>query len=250
MTNFFLNSRFPPKPSRLIIGFDADDTLWHNENIFVDIKERLRSMVQKYVSESDLDSRLVETERANLNIYGYGVKSFTLSVIETFISITDGKGEAKDISEILSWGKEMLDYPAHLLDNVEEILRQLSQDHTLALITKGELFHQSSKIASSHLDEHFEIIQVLSEKNEKIYRDLLSTLSIQPKNFLMVGNSLKSDVLPVVAIGSQAVHIPYHMTWELEQVPEAEKTKSGYMELKDISGLPNLVKQLELELNS
>ena len=203
-----------------VLAFDGDDTLWHNESRFHLTQGELRDLVRRHVPDADVDSHLFEVEMRNLSLYGYGVKAFTLSMLETAIELTDGRIPAADLQVILGWGKRMLNEPTELLDGVEEPLRDVSARYSLLLITKGDLFDQESKLARSGLADLFSGVEILSDKTVDSYRSLLKRRDIKPEEFVMVGNSLRSDVVPVVALGARAVHIPYHVTWHHEHVPD------------------------------
>ena len=204
-----------------VVGFDGDDTLWHNETIFSMTQERFRALIGAHVDlpGDAIDARLVETERQNLATYGYGIKGFVLSMLETAIAITDGRIPARDIETILGFGRSMLAHPVQLIDGAREVLTTLRErDHELWLLTKGDLFDQESKLARSGLSIFFERIEIVSEKDEATYRRLLDRYGVSPDEFAMIGNSLRSDVLPVVAIGARAIHVPYAITWAHEAV--------------------------------
>lgn len=224
----------------LVVGLDGDDTLWHNELIFAATHERFRSLVARYVDD-DVDERLLATERRNLSIYGYGVKGYALSLIETAVDVTGRQVAAADIAEIIGWAREMLDHPVDLLDGVAETVERLAARHRLVLITKGDFFHQESKVARSGLADHFEAVEIVTEKDAATYRAVLDRHAIAPATFVMVGNSVRSDVLPVLRIGGRAVHIPYHVTWEHERVTGHEHRAEGYHRLDDIRQLPDLL---------
>src|SRR5438270_4203549 len=200
-----------------VVGFDGDDTLWHSETRFHVTQGEFRDLLKRHVPDADVDRRLAEMEMKNLGIYGYGVKSFTLSMLETASELTEGRSPRSDLEVILGWGKRMLMEPTELLDGVEETLRLLSGRHDLVLITKGDLFDQESKLARSGLGDLFLGVEILSEKNTDTYRGVFRRRGIDPAGFVMVGNSLRSDVVPVVAAGGRAVHIPYEVTWHHEQ---------------------------------
>ena len=228
-----------------IIAFDADDTLWHNESLYQHTQARLQGLLTGYVTEETVSERLYQIESRNLEYYGYGIKSFTLSMIETAIEVTEGKITGGDIQKILDFAKEMLATPIQLLDHVEEIVSALASTYRLMIITKGDLFDQETKIARSGLADFFTHIEIVSEKTADTYQALLDKHNIDPKHFLMVGNSVKSDILPVVAIGGQAVHIPYHTTWQHEVVDSAHLVaQNGYYELEDLEQLPRLLEQI------
>jgi putative hydrolase of the HAD superfamily len=210
-----------------VVGFDGDDTLWHNETIFSMTQDRFRALIGSHVDlpGPEIDARLVETERQNLATYGYGIKGFVLSMVETAIVITDGRIPARDIEAILGFGRSMLVHPVQLIEGAREVLATLrGRDHELWLLTKGDLFDQESKLARSGLSPFFHRIEIVSEKDEATYLRLLERHGVSPEEFAMVGNSLRSDVLPVIAIGGRAFHVPYAITWAHEAVtahPEA-----------------------------
>jgi putative hydrolase of the HAD superfamily len=221
-----------------VVGFDGDDTLWHSETRFHVTQGEFRELLKRHVPDADVDRRLAETEMKNLSIYGYGVKSFTLSMLETAIELTDRKIPTSDLDVILGWGKRMLMEPTELLDGVEETLRTLSDRHDLIIITKGDLFDQESKLARSGLGDLFVGVEILSEKNKETYRGVFRRRAITPEEFVMVGNSLRSDIVPVVELGARAVHIPYEVTWAHEDVREDELPKHGWRRLETIRELP------------
>jgi putative hydrolase of the HAD superfamily len=228
-----------------VVAFDGDDTLWHNETHFHFTQAALRDLLRGHVPNADVDVRLFETEMANLSLYGYGIKSFTLSMIETAIEITDGTIPASDLKVILDWGKRMLREPTELLEGVRETLVEVSRNHELLLITKGDLFDQESKLARSGLAERFAGVDILSDKNVDSYRRVLSRRGIDVGEFVMVGNSLRSDVVPVVELGARAVHIPYHVTWQHEQVDEDSVPGEGWFRLEKITELNPLLGSLD-----
>jgi putative hydrolase of the HAD superfamily len=227
-----------------VVGFDGDDTLWHSETRFHVTQGEFRDLLGRHVSDADIDARLAEKEMQNLAIYGYGVKSFTLSMLETAIELTNARIPAADLEVILGWGKRMLTQPTELLDGVEETLRTVAESHDLLLITKGDLFDQESKLARSGLGELFLGVEILSEKNADTYRGVFKRRAIDPKEFVMVGNSLRSDVVPVIALGGRAVHIPYQVTWEHEHVPEDRLPKEGWRRIEKIADLPAVLEEL------
>jgi putative hydrolase of the HAD superfamily len=223
-----------------VIGFDGDDTLWHSESLFALTNDRIRDLLSAHVEPSTLDERLIETERRNLAIFGYGAKAFTLSVIETAIEVSDGRVTTAEIQAIIDLGKALLAHPVELLDGVGEAIDALA-DRRLLLITKGDLFHQESKIAGSGLGDRFESIEIVSEKDTATYRRVLDAVGIAPDRFLMVGNSLRSDVEPVVAIGGRAVHVPYAHQWVLDSEPDGELPSDGWWRIDSLAELPALV---------
>jgi len=230
-----------------VVAFDGDDTLWHNETHFHFTQAALRDLLRGHVPNADVDVRLFETEMANLSLYGYGIKSFTLSMIETAIEITDGTIPASDLKVILDWGKRMLREPTELLEGVRETLVEVSRNHELLLITKGDLFDQESKLARSGLGEKFAGVEILSDKNVDSYRRVLSRRGIDAGEFVMVGNSLRSDVVPVVELGARAVHIPYHVTWQHEHVDDDSVPAQGWHRIDSLLELGPLLRQLEAE---
>jgi len=224
-----------------VVGIDGDDTLWHNETRFHLTQTALRDLLRRHVPDADVDAHLAEVEMRNLGLYGYGVKAFTLSMIETAIEVTDRRIPAADLEVILGWGQKMLGEPTELLEGVVEALHELGPSYELLLITKGDLFDQESKLARSGLAELFAGVEILSEKNEPAYRSVLKRRGIDPKEFVMVGNSLRSDIAPVVAIGARGVHIPYPLTWQHEQVPEDSIPSQGWHRLASIGELGALL---------
>ena len=201
-----------------VIGFDADDTLWVNETYFRDAEEQFASLLDDFETKNKIDQELFKMEIKNLDIYGYGVKGFMLSMVESALDISNNTISQATISKILSLGKEMIMQPVELLVGVKEVLEQLSSNYRLIVLTKGDLLDQERKIKRSGLTAYFHHIEVLSEKKEENYLHLLDHLEVDVREFLMIGNSLKSDVLPLVNIGAQAVHVPFHTTWQHEEV--------------------------------
>lgn len=203
-----------------VIALDADDTLWHNEPLFQATQERFRTLLARYHSPAWIDERLLATETRNLRHFGYGIKGFVLSMVETALELTEGRVTGAEIQEILSWGRTMIDAPVELLDGVRETVESLAPRHRLILLTKGDLFDQESKLARSGLGEHFSAVEIVSEKDARTYGAVMARQRVAPERFLMVGNSLRSDVLPVLEAGGAAVHIPYAVTWAHETVTD------------------------------
>ncbi|GAC1511678.1 MAG: HAD family hydrolase [Candidatus Dormibacteraceae bacterium] len=224
-----------------VVGLDGDDTLWHNETRFKLTQDELQELLRRHVPEADVHGHLAEMEMKNLGMYGYGVKAFTLSMIETAIELTEGKIPASDLEVILGWGKRMLMEPTELLEGVEAALRELNGRYDLLLITKGDLFDQESKLARSGLAELFSGVEIVSEKNVESYRAILSRRGVKPDAFVMVGNSLRSDIVPVLEMGARAVHIPYEVTWHHEMVPEESLPAKGWDRLVSITQLGALL---------
>jgi putative hydrolase of the HAD superfamily len=230
-----------------VVAFDGDDTLWHSESHFVDAHARFVALVSPYVDgdPSVIDERVVATERANLAIYGYGAKAFTLSLIESAIELTGGRVTGGEISAILDVGKGLLDHPVELLDGVEEVVARLAGDgYRLIVVTKGDLFHQEAKVAGSGLADRFSRVEIVSEKDASTYRRVMGEASVAPENFLMVGNSVRSDILPVIELGAHAAHLPYMYTWELEHVADSDAERMGFHELTSIRQVPELLERL------
>jgi putative hydrolase of the HAD superfamily len=228
-----------------VVGFDGDDTLWHSETRFIFTQGEFRELLQRHLPDVDVDARLDRTEMANLSIYGYGVKSFTLSMLETAIELTGGRIPAADLEVILGWGKRMLMQPTELLDQVEQTLKQIAGRYDLLLITKGDIFDQESKLARSGLGDLFLGVEIVSEKNSDSYAGIFRRRGIDPVEFVMVGNSLQSDVIPVVGLGGYAVQIPYSVTWHHEHVPEDELPGQGWRRIAAIGELPAVLEALK-----
>ncbi|MEO9660998.1 MAG: HAD family hydrolase [Maribacter dokdonensis] len=217
-----------------VIGFDADDTLWVNETYFRDTEDKFADLLEKYETKNKIDQELFRTEIKNLDLYGYGIKGFVLSMIECALELSNNQVAPKTVSALLDLGKEMITQPVELLEGVEEVLQSLKGKYRLIVLTKGDLLDQERKLERSGLSEYFHHVEVLSDKKEKNYSDLLEHLQIEPDEFLMIGNSLKSDVLPLVNIGARAVHIPFHTTWQHEEVTEVVDN-NGYMTMSTLT---------------
>ncbi|MDH3753103.1 MAG: HAD family hydrolase [Acidimicrobiia bacterium] len=227
-----------------VVGLDADDTLWHNETLFRDTQERFHDLVVRYADDDvDIDAQLLAVERRNLDLFGYGVKGFTLSLVETAIEVTRGRVPALEIENILAWGKDMLAHPVELLDGVAEIVHQLAERYRLMIITKGDLLHQETKVARSGLADIVEAVEIVSEKDEPTYGRLFEQHRVDPVTFVMVGNSVASDVLPVIALGARAVHVPFHTTWALEAADAHDS--DVYPTLSSIRELPGTLRAFE-----
>ena len=225
-----------------VIGFDADDTLWHNESIFTMTQEKFREMLSSHGPEV-VDQTLSSTQIKNLKIFGYGIKGFILSMIETSIELTDCEIQGNEIQQILDLGREMLTADIELLPYVKEVVDELSKKYRLLLITKGDLIDQETKIAGSGLADHFTGVEIVSDKNSKTYEKILSRHDITASRFIMIGNSMRSDIVPVVQIGGHAVHIPYHTTWDHEQKHPYIDPKN-FKQLKHIGLLPGLIEEM------
>lgn len=201
-----------------VIAFDADDTLWVNEPYFKEIEEKFCDLLEDYLPRHTLVKELFKTEIDNLSLYGYGVKGFMLSMIETALRVTNNTLNIEVIEKAIGFGKELLQKDIEMLDGVEDVLKMLKGKYRLVVATKGDLLDQERKLKKSGLEHYFHHIEIMSDKQEKDYLALIKHLDIEPQQFLMMGNSLKSDVLPVLSIGGHAVHIPYHTTWAHETV--------------------------------
>lgn len=201
-----------------VIAFDADDTLWVNEPYFRQTEEKFCSLFSDFMPPHSIERELLKIEIANLGLYGYGIKGFVLSMVETALAVTAGQINVEAIDRILALGKEMLNQPIELLEGVEDVLKALQGKYRLVVATKGDLLDQERKLKKSGLSQYFHHIEVMSEKDDASYLKLVKHLDIKPEELLMVGNSLKSDVIPVLNIGGHAVHVPFHITWVHEMV--------------------------------
>ena len=222
------------------IAFDADDTLWVNEPFFREAEETFCGLLEDYLPHHSVHRELFATEIANLPLYGYGIKAFTLSMIETIVRLTDGRAPASLIERALGIGKEMLEKPVELLDGVEETLARLAPEYRLVLATKGDLLDQERKLEKSGLGRHFHHIEVMSDKQPANYRRLIAHLDCRPEEFMMVGNSMKSDIIPVLDLGGYAVHVPFHVTWDHEQAIY-EENNPRFLEAKSIDEVVKLL---------
>jgi putative hydrolase of the HAD superfamily len=220
-----------------VIAFDADDTLWVNETYFREAEEVFAELLSKYETKNKIDQELFKTEIKNLAIYGYGVKGFVLSMIESALALSNYKLPPETVEKILAIGKEMLEKQVELLSGVEEVLQNLQGKYKLIVATKGDLLDQEKKLEKSNLLKYFHHIEIMSDKKEKDYVKLLKHLDIEPSQFLMIGNSLKSDVLPLLKIGAIAIHIPFHTTWIHEEISLEAQQKVNYKTLRNIKEL-------------
>lgn len=216
------------------IAFDADDTLWVNEPYFQETEHKFCALLEDYLPHHTVAQELFKTEIANLPLYGYGVKGFMLCMIETISKVTENTAGLELVNKTIALGQELLQKPIELLDGVEEVLAKLNGNYRLVMATKGDLLDQERKLIKSGLEHHFHHIEIMSEKKEKDYRKLLKHLDCRAENFLMVGNSIKSDVLPVLELGGHAVHVPYHTTWAHEKVDHRIE-HPNFLEAKNIT---------------
>ena len=226
-----------------VIGFDADDTLWQNEQFYRLTEHHFTTLLGDYAEGGHVSERLLEAERRNLAHYGYGIKGFTLSMIETALEITEGRVPARVIGEILDIGRELLSHPVECLPHARAALEALRGHYLLALITKGDLFDQERKLAQSGLGDFFDAVEIVSEKSAVTYRRIFGKLGDGPERAVMIGNSLKSDVVPAIAAGAWGVFVPHELTWVLERV-EKPADAPRFREIEDLGALPGLIETI------
>ncbi|WP_299735023.1 HAD family hydrolase [uncultured Roseobacter sp.] len=227
-----------------VIGFDADDTLWHNERVFQMTQAHFADLLAEYTAPETLMDRLLAAEKRNLGHYGFGVKGFTLSMIETAIDVTDGKVAAPVIAEIMEAGREMLRHPVELLPHARDAVVAARETHAIVLITKGDLLDQERKLAQSGLGDLFHAVEIVSDKTPQTYRDIFARHGNGAENGLMIGNSMRSDVLPMIDAGGWGVFVPHGHEWELEKAP-APEPGNRYHALDDLSGLARLIAEID-----
>jgi len=203
-----------------IIAFDADDTLWVNQNYFDEAEYRFRELLQTYMPFEDISQELLKIEIANMPLYGFGVKAFTLSMVEAALQLSGYKIDQKVISEILDLGKKILNKPVEMLEGVHEVLTALQGKYKLVVVTKGDILDQERKLGKSGIEHYFHHIEIMSDKRVQDYRKLLKHLDCKPENIIMIGNSLKSDIIPVLELGGYAAYIPFHSTWAHEKLED------------------------------
>lgn len=232
-------------PQRLTtIGFDADDTLWQNEQFYQTTQAHFLELLKDYADPKELPDRLLKVMLRNIGAYGFGIKSFTLSMVETAVEVTDGRAPGKVISEILAAGREMARHPVETLPFARETLEALQGKYRLLLITKGDLFDQERKIAQSGLGDLFAAVEIVSDKNRATYERVFSRHGDGPKQSMMIGNSLKSDVLPALAAGSWGVYVPHDLTWAYEHA-DAPEGEGRFRQVADLGELPRLIGEIE-----
>ena len=225
------------------VGFDADDTLWHNERFFRLTQDRFEQLLADYADPAHLHQRLLEAERRNIAHYGFGIKGFTLSMIETALDITQNRVPASVIRELIEAGQEMLRHPIDLLPHARETVQAAAQNHKVLLITKGDLLDQERKLAQSGLGDLFDGVEIVSDKTPATYQALLQRHGVGATQAMMVGNSMKSDVRPMVALGGWGVFVPHGLTWELEHAePPTDTTR--FRELPSLAGVPQLLHEI------
>jgi putative hydrolase of the HAD superfamily len=229
----------------LLVGLDGDDTLWHNERIFSMTEERFTALISPFVDDpSAVGAQLLATERSNLRLFGYGVKSFVLSMIETAIEVTGGGVPTRVVAELISAGKDMLDHPVDLFDGVADTVAELARRWPLVVITKGDLFHQESKLARSGLLPHLSRVEIVSEKDPDTYRRVLAAAGVPATEFVMVGDSMRSDIEAVLAIGGRAIHVPGFREWEVEVADVGQPDEARWWRLDTIRDVPALLEKL------
>lgn len=231
-----------------LIGFDGDDTLWHSEGYYQSTHDEFERLLGNYVDLADarVHERLLATEKRNIRLFGYGAKGMTLSMIETAIEITGERIAARDLQQLLTLGKRILEHPVELLPGIREAVAAIARDYRIVLITKGDLFHQEAKVARSGLADIFHRIEIVSEKDPPTYRRVLGEFDLPPERFAMIGNSLRSDIEPVVQLGGWGVYMPYHLTWAHEQDTEFDHNNQCVVEVAAARELPNAVETLAL----
>ena len=228
-----------------VIAFDADDTLWQNEHLYAESQAGLTSLLAQYHPAGWINERLFQTEMRNLEHFGYGIKAFTLSMIETAIELTEGRISGADLQTLIDRAKTMLHAEVELIDHVDQTLSRLQGKYPLMLLTKGDLFEQENKIARSGLGDRFRYVEIVSTKTISVYQDLLEKHSIPSGRFLMIENSLRSDILPLLELGAYAVYIPHELTWQHENSDPPPEDQAGFYQLENIGQLPDLLEQLE-----
>lgn len=227
-----------------VIGFDADDTLWQNEQYYKLTESHFRDLLADYAEGDHVSDRLLEAEKRNLAHYGFGIKGFTLSMIETALEITEGRAPSSVISEILSIGRDLLSHPVECLPHARDALEALAGRYFLVLITKGDLFDQERKLAQSGLGDYFDAVEIVSDKTATTYRRIFGKHGEGPERSMMIGNSLKSDVVPAIAAGAWGVFVPHELTWVLEHV-EKPAEAPRFREIPDLGHVPELVANLQ-----
>jgi len=211
-----------------VIGFDADDTLWVNEPYYREAEDEFVQLVSSYGVNGNIAGALFETEITNLKLYGYGIKAFMLSLVECAIQLTDGGVSTRDINRIIGIGKSMLERPIELLDDVRDVLKELAPHYRLIVATKGDLLDQERKMRRSGIADYFHHIEIMSDKKKQQYVQLLKHLDINPDEFLMIGNSLKSDIIPPLELGAWGIYVPFHTTWAHEEVDHEPESKQYF----------------------
>ena len=228
-----------------LVGFDADDTLWRSQDYFDEAQVQFERIISRHVDLADLGRRLYEYEARNIAFFGYGVKGMALSMVEAAVDITGGRIPGADIKRIVLLAKELLRHPVELLDGVREAVEAVAARHPVVLVTKGDLFHQEAKVRESGLADLFRRIEIVSEKDPATYARLLEEFGVPARHFLMVGNSLRSDIAPVLELGGWGVHVPYHLTWMHEADAPPIPGRARMREVAAIDGLSRVVAELD-----
>lgn len=231
-----------------LIALDADDTLWHNENAYLQARQRFREIMARYDVNGSVDDLADHLEVANIEYYGYGVMSFVLSLIEAGLELTDNGLRGEDVRALLDLSKAMLTAEVRLYQVTEDVVAQLSEAYTLMVITKGDLLHQRNKVLRSGLRDYFGYVEVVSHKRPQDYAEVLARHGVAPQRFLMVGNSIRSDILPVAELGGWAIHVPSEKVWAHEVAELPEQLRERVFEAKSLAEVPALVKELEASL--
>jgi putative hydrolase of the HAD superfamily len=223
-----------------IIAFDADDTLWHNELYFQEAERTFCELLEDFLPQHTIQRELLQTEIKNISLYGYGVKSFMLSMIETAIRVTDNTIKVEAIEKMIAIGQRLLEQPVQLMDDVEEVLKSLKPRYKLVLATKGDLLDQERKLKKSGLANYFHHIEIMSEKKEPDFEKLIKHLDIKAEELMMIGNSIKSDIIPILNIGGNGIHVPYHVTWAHEKVD----TAVDHFDFRQVEKIKDILKYL------
>lgn len=226
-----------------VIGFDADDTLWQNEQFYRLTEEHFRGLLVDFAEGEHISQRLLEAEKRNLSHYGFGIKGFTLSMIETALEVTEGRVPTQIIGEILSIGRDLLSHPVETMPHARATLEALAGDYYLVLITKGDLFDQERKLAQSGLGDYFDAVEIVSDKSATTYRRIFGKTTDGPERAMMIGNSLKSDIVPAIATGAWGVFVPHELTWILERV-EKPTEAPRFREIADLGELLPLIDEI------
>ena len=236
-----------PSGGIAMVGFDADDTLWRSQDYFDDAQAQYEQILSAYVDLTDIGQRLLAVEKRNIAFFGYGAKGMALSMVEAAVEVTDARISARDIGRIVDLAKQLLRHPVELLPGVREVAAAVAAQHPVVLITKGDLFHQEAKVRESGLSDLFRRIEIVSEKDPATYARLFEEFGINAENFLMVGNSLRSDIAPILELGGWGVHVPYHTTWAHEAEAEL-RTGAGRMRvITSLKELPQALHELEMQ---
>ena len=234
-----------PSGGIAMVGFDADDTLWRSQDYFDDAQAQYERILSAHVDLADLGQRLLDVEKRNITFFGYGVKGMALSMVEAAVEVTDARISARDIGRIVDLAKQLLRHPVELLPGVREAVAAVAAQHPVVLITKGDLFHQEAKVRESGLSDLFRRIEIVSEKDPATYARLFEEFGVTARGFLMVGNSLRSDIAPVLELGGWGVHVPYHTTWAHEADAELQTGHGRMRTIASLDELPQALQELD-----